>query len=246
MYKLLKYTPKMFAVFSVAALLFAASVTAEAGERSASMDKTRFPVGVSAQEMLGREVRTNSGEQIASIDDVIVANDGTASVITDVVLNYKGELVAVPIQDMRFTSRNDVVYEGTISNLDAARNRFVYGKGPFVYPSEAGSTQRGYYGTDVGYGTDIRNDRYTSENEVVQSGPDTFPSGKDYYGADLFYGPRMPAHPNQESVENEGHVRSYYDRPYTNDQSRREHYGDKGYTEYGFEGHGVEMHFGPK
>ena len=203
MYEIMKRTSKMLAVFSVLALVLGASVNAQ------TRDAAMAPTGIAVNEIVGMEVRTNTGEEIASVDDVILADDHR---VMEVVLDYEGDLVAVPIQDMRFTNRDYVIYEGTRSDLDAARDRYVYGRGPFVYPR----AYSGSYGADVRYGSDFR-DRDMAGRRPVYSGPDTSDVGYGAtgYGAELRFGDRL----DRDMYEDEGYVRDdyrrgYYDRPH--------------------------------
>jgi sporulation protein YlmC with PRC-barrel domain len=151
MYNVLKKTTKVLTVLSVAVLFFAAS-GADARERSRAIDRTMAPAGVAVNEILGMEVRTQSGEEIASIEDVILSRQGD---VHEVVLDYEGDMVAVPMHDMRF-SENHAVYMGTRSDLDAARDHYVYGSGPYVY-------SRGYrepYASGAGLREDYSGPRY--------------------------------------------------------------------------------------
>ncbi|RJR50185.1 MAG: PRC-barrel domain containing protein [Desulfobacteraceae bacterium] len=218
MYAIMKQTSKLLAIFSVVALVLGASVNADA--RDTTMDRTMAPAGVAVNELLGMEVRTNAGEEIASIDDVILANGR----VMEVVLDYEGELVSVPIQDLRFTADNHVVYEGTRGHLDAAVDRYVYGKGPFVYAKADSVHSRGYYDTDARYGRDFRfrQDSF-HDGDLVFSGPDTHDMayGDTGYGAELRYG---------SNIRQEGDVASYdEDRGYISD-SDRTYYERREYT----------------
>ncbi|RJR50565.1 MAG: PRC-barrel domain containing protein [Desulfobacteraceae bacterium] len=229
MYEIMKQTSKMLAVFSVVALVFGASVNADA--RDTTMDRTMAPAGVAVNELLGMEVRTNAGEEIASIDDVILSNGR----VMEVVLDYEGELVSVPIQDLRFTADNRVVYEGTRGHLDAAVDRYVYGKGPFVYARADSVHSRGYYDTDTRYGRDFRfrQDRF-HDGSLVYSGPDTgdrLSYGDEGYGAELRYGSDIRQEGDVASYKDDrGYIadndRTYYERrEYHSSDAPREYYG---------------------
>ncbi|PKN66399.1 MAG: hypothetical protein CVU57_06995 [Deltaproteobacteria bacterium HGW-Deltaproteobacteria-15] len=219
MYEIMKSTSKMLAIFSVLVLVFGASVNAQTMD--SAMDRTVAPTGVAVNELVGMEVRTHTGEEIASVDDVILADDR----VMEVVLDYEGDLVAVPIQDLRFTNRDYVIYEGTRSDLDAARDRYVYGAGPFVYPR----AYSGYYGADVRYGSGLRSDRDMSEHEFVFSGPDRSDAayGAKGYGAELRYGDKLDrdAYYEDEEYVSDDYRRGYYDRPYSDDYVHGEGYG---------------------
>lgn len=210
MYEIMKRTSKMLAIFSALALVLGASVNAQ------TRDAAMAPTGVAVNEIVGMEVRTNAGEEIASVDDVILADDHR---VMEVVLDYEGDLVAIPIQDLRFTNRDYVIYEGTRSDLDAARDRYVYGMGPFVYPR----AYSGSYGADVRYGSGFRTDRDMAGREPVYSGPDT--SETDYgatgYGAELRFGDKLDreAYYEDEGYARDDDRRGYYDRPYASDDA---------------------------
>lgn len=144
MYRIRKSKFKIMAVLFVFAFISAASLAQAAG----TMEKTAVHEDLAVNKLLGMDVSTNGGDKIATIDDVILSPDGQ---VMGVVLDYKGELVAVPMSDLRFTAADRAVYEGTTSNLDAAKDHYVYGPAPYVYPKTAyygGSdtaSGRGYY-----------------------------------------------------------------------------------------------------
>jgi len=260
MYQILKSTSKMLAVFSVVGLVLGASVNADA--RDATMDRTSAPEGIAVNELLGMEVRSSTGEELASVDDVFL-NNGR---IMEVVLDYEGDLVAVPIQDLRFTDRNHIVYEGTRSTLEAARDRYAYGKGPFVYPKGTGYEvdRRAYYGSgvrygssnaDVRYGTGLRDDRAYGNRNYVYSGPDAGGErsyGAQGYGAEPRYGTKLDereAYIHEDQGYMEGDRRTYYDRPYTREYYGRTHEGSRVYSGaagYGDKGYGAEPRYGTK
>jgi hypothetical protein len=261
----IKSTSRVLAVLSVAALVLAASVNADARGRAGAVG-TMAPAGVAVNEILGMEVRTHTGEEIASIEDVIVSDNGQ---VMEVVLDYEGDLVAVPMEDLRFTSRDHVIYEGTRSDLDAARDYYVYGQGPYVYHSRVHSgDRRGYYmddrrGADMRFGTGLRDrDRFAgSSRHRVYSGPDT-PRGDDLsygavgYGADVRFGTGLRARDRfadegyEEGYIREDDRRGYYkdDRGYYASPHRRGIYSgpDTGDRGYGDRGYGAEMRFGPQ
>jgi hypothetical protein len=205
MYELLKSATKALAVVSAAAMIFAASgadarerggAIGKTMDRSAAMDRTAAPAGLAVNELLGMDVQTRTGEEIASIEDVILSRNGN---VREVVLDYEGDLVAVPIQDLRF-NQDFAVYHGTRSDLDNARDFYVYGSGPYVYSRGTTGDRRAYYGADVRYGRGQMTDQRLGAPErwdYVYSGPDAYPYGwsneERSYGAQLFYGPQMPA-----------------------------------------------------
>ncbi len=236
MYEMLKKTSRVLAVLSIAAMFLAAS-GANARERAKATERTMAPAGVAVNEVLGMDVRTQDGEEVASIEDVIVSQQGE---VREVVLEYEGDMVAVPIQDLRF-NQDHAVYMGTRSDLDAARDYYVYGSGPYVYTRGYRDTSRGA-GVREDYGPRYQESvprrgmtgwmpyapyrsggfdekgYYTESRRGSYSGPGATPP-RGYTGY-------RPYHERGTAAENEfgmaeEHVDRGYDRGYYEERERR-------------------------
>lgn len=116
----------------IAAFLFIMAAPATAQMRSAPA------AGIPAHELIGKDVKTQNGDFLGKVDDVVLSRHGR---VKDVVVNLHdtNQLVAVPMRHIRFTDQDYVVYTGNRTDLASLPAPAVYGyRAETTAPSKSG------------------------------------------------------------------------------------------------------------